>query len=163
MIKHFAVVLPDIRSGFNVGAFFRTADGLGVDHVYLSGYTPYPPHKEISKTALGADDFVEWTYYMETGDLLEYLKQEGYFFISLEKIQGSKPLGKFEFQDQEKICLILGNEIEGVSEDILKISDEILEIEMKGRKESFNVSVAGSIAMYQLLLKGQKIGLFWKI
>ena len=145
-----SIILPNIRSGFNVGSFFRMADGLGVSKIYLCGHTPYPPHKEIQKTALGAENFVNWEYHINVIDLISKLKEKGVHIVALEKTSKAIPLEEFYSKNNE-ICLIVGNEIDGISEEILTLSDDVLFIDMKGQKESLNVSVAGGIAIYTLL------------
>lgn len=147
-IPHFSLFLPDIRSGFNVGSFFRTCDGLGVDHIYLSGLTPYPPHKEIAKTALGAEDMVSWSYHLEWKDIIEELQNAGVHIVSLEVSEGAIPIQ--EFSPKKPLCLVVGNEVDGISDDMLRIADEKVFIPMRGEKESFNVSIAGSIALWEI-------------
>ena len=144
-----SVFLPDIRSGWNVGSFFRTADSLGVSHVYLSGITPYPPHKEISKTALDADIFVPWTYAENSLELLQEIKKSGVRLIAMELTDNAIEISSADFSGN--ICLVMGNEIFGVSDEILKLCDEVVYIPMKGKKQSMNVSIAGSIAMWEMM------------
>lgn len=143
-----AVWLPDIRSGWNVGAFFRTADSLGIDKIFLSGFTPYPPHKEISKTALDADEFVDWSYFSETKNCLKYLKKNNIKLIAMELTDDAVEISSEIFSSP--CCLVMGNEITGVSDEILSACDEVVYIPMKGRKQSMNVSIAGSIGMWEL-------------
>ncbi len=148
-MKKFYLLLPNIRSGFNVGAFFRTADALGVDKIFLAGYTPYPPHTEIAKTALGAEDFVDWQYFLDPFELVKKLKKQGVEIIALENTKTAKLLTKYK-PKKEKVCLVVGNEVEGISEEILELADTTLKIEMKGKKESLNVSIAGGIAISEI-------------
>lgn len=142
------LLLPNIRSGWNVGAFFRTADALGFDHVYLSGYTATPPHKAISKTALGADDFVPWTAFATVQESLDFLKAEGFALIGLELTPDSMSIADAIFP--EKSCLVVGNEIEGIIPEYASQMDMMVQIPMQGKKESLNVSIAGSIAMWEM-------------
>ena len=158
MKKELFLVLHDIRSAYNVGAIFRTADGAGVKKIYLSGYTCTPSknkinitkaEKMIAKTALGAEKVVAWEKVDDLTALADKLKKEGVKIVSLEEIKDSIDLKKFK--PDFPAALFLGNEIRGVSEDILKISDAIVSIPMRGKKESLNVSVAAGIAVYEIL------------
>lgn len=160
------LIVENIRSAHNVGSLLRTADGLGVSHVYLVGYTPYPPSRDdnrlpheqaralsqISKTSLGAENSVSWSHEKDTERLLRDLKGQGYCLTGLEQTDESVPL--HEYTSPAKIGLVVGNEIEGVSLSTLKLCDTTLEIPMKGAKESLNVTVAGAIALYHLSLRG---------
>ncbi|MEI7511701.1 MAG: RNA methyltransferase [Candidatus Peregrinibacteria bacterium] len=145
-----SLLLPNIRSGWNTGAFFRTADAFGWDHLYLCGHTPYPPHKEISKTALGADEFVPWSYHLSAGKLIAELKAKGVFLCALELTADAIPLDSFTPPPNTPLCLIVGNEIDGVAPEILKECDATVFLPMQGKKESLNVSIAGGIAMWAL-------------
>ncbi|MBP6859739.1 MAG: RNA methyltransferase [Candidatus Magasanikbacteria bacterium] len=147
-LKNFILVLPNIRSGHNVGAIFRTADGAGVDKLYLTGYTPCPPHVQIDKVSLGAETWMPWEYKKQTGKLLKELKQIGYTIVALEQTKTSRDL--FSWQPKFPIALVLGNEKTGVPRSLLKYCDESVEIPMRGKKNSLNVSVATGIAMYQI-------------
>lgn len=156
------VIAHNIRSTHNVGAIFRTAEGFGVNKIILSGYTPYPKikgdtrlphiaeklHKQIHKTALNAELIVPFEY-VEYLNLQDY-SQQGYRILGLELNDKSIPLNMYK--PPEKIALLLGEEVDGISKEMLDQCDDILEIPMKGKKESFNVSVATGIALYQLSL-----------
>lgn len=161
------LLLPNIRSTFNVGSIFRTADGFGVKKIILSGYTPYPnlnlvgkddsrlPHikekitKQISKTALGAETIIDFDYLPSPP--IEKLKERGYFIIGLEQEPGSTMLPDFSLSSgYEKIALIVGEEVNGLTPKELALCDQIVEIPMVGQKESFNVSVAVGICLYGL-------------
>jgi tRNA G18 (ribose-2'-O)-methylase SpoU len=156
------LVVHNIRSTHNVGSILRTADGLGVNKVYLTGYTPYPlakndermPHesakldRQISKTALGAQDSVDWQYQLEILDLLSTLKREGYQIVALEQTKTAVDLTKFK--PQTNLALIAGNEVEGLDKMTLDQCDQHIQIPMFGQKESFNVAVATAIALYHL-------------
>lgn len=158
------VVAHNIRSVFNVGSIFRTADGFGVEKIILSGYSPYPrihndprlPHistkitKEIHKTALGAEKSVQFQY-SETPPITE-LKSQGYVIAALEQAPDSIDLNSYK--TPEKIALVLGEEVNGIPKDLLKQCDISLEIPMFGQKESFNVSSAAAIALYHLVVVG---------
>lgn len=143
-----SILLPNIRSGWNVGAFFRTADALGFDHVFLAGYTAYPPHKAISKTALGADEFVPWTHFWSIDEAMTHIEEQGYTLVGLELTPDAEFLQTFQFPTNA--CLVLGNEVEGISPEILAKMQSTIKIPMQGKKESLNVSIAGSIAMWEM-------------
>lgn len=154
------VIAHNIRSTHNVGAIFRTAEGFGVERIILSGYTPYPqtasddrlPHiaekltSQIHKTALGAELLVSFEHTVLPP--LEELKRQGYRIVALEQSDSAVMLPAY--LPPEKIALLLGEEVHGIEEDLLQLSDDIIEIPMSGKKESFNVSVATGIALYGL-------------
>lgn len=142
------VVLNDIRSLHNVGAIFRTADGAGVEKIWLCGITGFPPQGGIAKTALGAQDYVPWEYREDILSLLKKLKHEGYQIVLLEQMQGALPHDAFK--PAGAVCLVVGNEVSGVSPDMQTLCDAAIEIEMNGIKNSLNVAVAFGIAVYQL-------------
>jgi 23S rRNA (guanosine2251-2'-O)-methyltransferase len=143
------VVCHNIRSAYNIGSIFRTADGAGVVKVYLTGYAPSPPHQGISKTALGAEKVVGWEKIAKIDAAIEKLKKEGYQIVALEQSKKSVPLRKFKFKGN--MALILGNEVRGLNKNTLAKCDAIVEIPMRGEKESLNVSVAFGIAAYTIL------------
>ncbi len=145
-----AIVLENIRSLNNVGAIFRTADGAWFDRVVCVGYTPTPPRKEISKTALGAENFVPWEYYETIEDALNEYKKIGCTIIALEKNKKSTSLKELQVS-WENICLIAGNELEWVSEIAQKMANHICHLPMLWKKESLNVAVATGIALYLLM------------
>lgn len=156
------LIAHNIRSTHNVGSLFRTSEGFGVSHIILSGYTPYPtiasdtrlPHisdkltAQIHKTALGAETMVPFSYQDQPD--LEALRSEGYRIVALE--QDPKSIFLSQYIAPDKVALVLGEEVEGISHELLAQCDDILEIPMEGRKESFNVSVAAGIALYQLTI-----------
>ncbi len=160
MLREIYLIVHNIRSAYNVGSILRTADGAGVTKVYLTGYTPKPfrekedpyitaPQKMIAKTALGAQNFVNWEEKKEVLDLIEKLKEENFFIVALE--QDEKSVRIKEVSWQFPIALILGNEAKGIDKEILQQCDLITEIPMRGQKESLNVSVATGIAVYEML------------
>lgn len=145
------VVLDNIRSAYNVGAIFRTADAAGVNKLYLCGITPTPLNLKISKVALGSENYIYWEKSKTTWRLLDKLKQEGYFIIALEQGKKAKNIFKTKFSKKlNKIALLLGPEIKGLSQKILERANKQLQIPMYGKKESLNVSVAFGIAVYQI-------------
>ncbi len=155
--KELVLIAHDIRSAHNVGAFFRTADGAGVDKIYLTGYTPTPStkkyllstaDKQLQKTALGAEKTVVWEQRTDVLALISELKQKGFAIYALE--QDPRSITYTATPDTEKTALIVGNEVEGINEEILVQCDAILEIPMHGSKNSLNVSVATGIALYEL-------------
>lgn len=143
------LVLDNIRSRENVGSIFRTADAAGVSKIYLCGITPTPPHDKISKTALGAENWIPWEYQKRTINLLKKLKQHGINTTALEQTTESKNV--FKFKPKFPLALALGNEVKGLSPKILKYCDKKIAIPMYGKKESLNVAVAAGIALYQLI------------
>ena len=136
-----SIVLDNIRSLHNVGSAFRTADAFRVEKIYLTGITGTPPHREIQKTALGATESVEWHYAAEPSDVVQELKASGYIIIVVEQTTTSVPLQTFEPEAGKKYCLVFGNEVNGVSEEVIAHGDIALEIPQIGTKHSLNVSV----------------------
>jgi tRNA G18 (ribose-2'-O)-methylase SpoU len=151
MLPKFVIILPNIRSAHNVGAMFRTADGAGVEKIYLTGYTPCPPHPRLDKVSLGAEKWVPWEYTKQTGRLLKKLKEQGYKIVALE--QTSKSVNIYEWVPEFPLALIVGNEKTGVTKSLLKYCDTEIELDMKGKKKSLNVSVAAGITMYYISSK----------
>lgn len=142
------IVLDNVRSMENVGSFFRTADAFRIESIYLCGITARPPHREIHKTALGADESVYWKYFETTAEACEHLKASGYRIFAVEQVEGSIMLN--DFQTPEKSAYIFGNEVEGVDDEALKYCEQAIEIPQEGTKHSLNVSVSGGIVMYHL-------------
>ena len=143
------VLLDNIRSLYNVGSIFRTADGVLVRKLLLAGFTPHPPRKEIDKTALGATLSVPWEHYTSTTSAIASIRSEGYKVCCLELTTESLPYSEVRKEDFP-LCLVIGNEINGVSKDIVEQCDLALEIPMFGTKQSLNVSVAFGIAAFEL-------------
>jgi len=142
------ILLDNIRSMQNVGAIFRNADGAGFEKLLLTGYTPYPPRNDIAKTALWWEKFIDWEYYNDVSEVLENLKKEWYKIWSVELCDDSIDYKELFNIQEEKVCLVMWNEVNWVSEKILSISDKKVIIPMRGQKESLNVSVAAGIVMY---------------
>ena len=142
------IILDNIRSLSNVGAFFRSADAFRIGELVLCGITACPPHREIHKTALGADETVRWRYYESTEAACQALKSEGYRIFAVEQVEGSVPLQDFKFEPQT--AYILGNEVEGVSEGALPYCEGAIELPQAGTKHSINVSVCAGIVMWRL-------------
>jgi 23S rRNA (guanosine2251-2'-O)-methyltransferase len=144
------ILLENIRSMHNVGSVFRTADAFLTEAIYLCGYSPRPPHRDIHKTALGATETVEWRYFERSLDAVKSLKKEGYRIAGVEQTAGSTPLQQFKLRAGDKMVLIFGNEVEGVSEEVLACCDVCLEIPQSGMKHSLNVSVAAGLVLWEL-------------
>jgi len=157
--KQMIAILHNIRSTHNVGSMFRTADAAGVEKLYLSGVTPIPLDRfgkvrpDIAKVALGAESSVPWEHVSSTVRVIKKLKKEEYIVVSLEQAKNSTLFNKIKIPKNKKIALMVGNEVMGLSKNILKLSDIIMEIPMRGSKESLNVSVAFGIAVYALASK----------
>ena len=149
------VVLDNIRSMHNVGAAFRTADAFLVEKIILCGITPRPPHREIHKAALGATESVDWQYYEGVKEAVIDLKTLGYTVVGIEQTNTSTMITDFTIDRSKKYALVLGNEVEGISDEILTDLDECLEIPQLGTKHSLNVSVCGGIVMWEFF-KGLK-------
>jgi 23S rRNA (guanosine2251-2'-O)-methyltransferase len=145
------LMLENIRSMHNVGSVFRTADAFLAESIYLCGYTPRPPHRDIHKTALGATETVEWVYSERAEEAARKLKSAGYRIVGVEQVAVSVPLQQFRIAGDEKIVLIFGNEVEGVSEELLALCDECIEIPQFGMKHSLNVSVAAGMVLWELV------------
>jgi len=144
----FVVVLNNIRSLYNVGSIFRSADGAGVSKIYCCGITGHPPNNMIAKTALGAETAVAWEYREDALELIRTLRKEQFQIVLLEQIAGSIPYE--EFAPDRPVCLILGHEIQGVSQELLYECDAAIEIGMEGSKNSLNVSVAFGIVAFHI-------------
>lgn len=147
------VVLDNIRSLSNVGSVFRTCDAFLISKLYLCGITAKPPHREIHKTAIGATESVNWVYKHSTMDAILELKELGYKVISVEQTKNSTKLNEFYPSLNSKYALVFGNEVKGVDDNIIKISDECLEIPQWGTKHSLNVSVSVGITIWDIALK----------
>lgn len=147
------IVLDNIRSHHNTGAVFRTCDAFACEEIYLCGITGTPPHRDIHKTALGATDTVKWQYHESALETVTKLKLDGYTIVSLEIAEGSVSIEDYKPESGQKIALILGNEVKGVNQSIIDISDICLEIPQFGTKHSLNVSVSGGIAIWDLSMK----------
>lgn len=145
---HLTVVLDNVRSLNNIGAIFRTCDAFAVERIALCGISACPPSPEIHKTALGAEDSVDWTYYPNTQECLDSLQREGYTLCCLEQVKGSVELQDFLPQPGRRYALILGHEVNGVDQAIVNQCDLCLEIPQRGTKHSLNVSVSGGIAIW---------------
>ncbi|MBT3816738.1 MAG: TrmH family RNA methyltransferase [Candidatus Magasanikbacteria bacterium] len=145
------LILPNIRSCHNVGAMFRTADAFGIEKLFLVGYTAHPPKIQIDKVSLGAETWMPWEAKDDLLSLLTELKQEGITLVALEKNETSIDIATFPSEiEKNRMALIVGNEVDGISQEILDVVDYTVHIPMCGKKESLNVSIAAGVAMYVL-------------
>ncbi|MBO9201103.1 MULTISPECIES: RNA methyltransferase [Niastella] len=145
------VVLDNIRSMHNVGSVFRTADAFLLRGIYLCGYTPQPPHRDIHKTALGATETVEWKYAETTVEAVQRLKEDGYQVFAIEQVQDSIPLHQFDMNQHSPVAVVFGNEVSGVEQEVIKLCDGCIEIPQLGMKHSLNISVAAGIVLWELV------------
>jgi tRNA G18 (ribose-2'-O)-methylase SpoU len=144
-------VLENIRSAYNVGSVFRTADAFLLESIYLIGYTAQPPHKEIKKTALGAEDTVEWHYFADTKSAIENLKNNGYKVYAVEQVVNSISLENLTIDNDEKIAVIFGNEVSGVEQDNILLCDGCIEIPQLGMKHSLNIATAAGVVLWEII------------
>lgn len=143
------VVLDDVRSLHNVGSVFRSSDAFRVESIYLCGITAVPPQPEIHKTALGAEDTVDWKYYQSAVEAVDNLKANGYKVFAIEQVEGSVMLDKLELDFTEKYAVVLGNEVKGVQQEVVDHCDGCIEIPQYGTKHSLNVSVTAGIIIWE--------------
>ena len=144
-------VLENIRSAYNVGSVFRTADAFLLESIYLIGYTAQPPHKEIKKTALGAEETVEWHYFADTKSAIENLKNNGYKVYAVEQVVNSISLENLTIDNDEKIAVIFGNEVSGVEQDNILLCDGCIEIPQLGMKHSLNIATAAGVVLWEII------------
>jgi len=149
----FVVILDNVRSLHNVGSVFRTADAFLVEAVYLCGITSTPPQAEIHKTALGAENTVDWKYYEDTHTAVDELKAQGYTVFAIEQAEGSTMLPDLKLDSSKKYAVILGNEVKGVQQSVVDACDGCIEIPQFGTKHSLNVSVTGGIIIWEFFKK----------
>ena len=146
-------VLENIRSAYNVGSVFRTADAFLLEAIYICGYTCQPPHKEIKKTALGAEDTVDWKHFSKTTDAISLLKKNGYKIFAVEQVVNSLLLQEMKFEPNEKIAVIFGNEVTGVEQETISQCDGCIEIPQLGIKHSLNIATAAGVVLWELVRK----------
>jgi len=144
------VVLENIRSAYNIGSVFRTADAFLLEGIYICGYSAYPPHKEIKKTALGAEESVHWKHVKTAKEAIDELRAEGYRIYSVEQAENSIMLNEYNNED-EKIALIFGNEVTGVEQHTIELSDGCIEIPQLGMKHSLNIATAAGVVLWELV------------
>jgi tRNA G18 (ribose-2'-O)-methylase SpoU len=144
------VILDNVRSMNNIGSIFRSSDGFGVEHIHLCGISACPPHRDIHKTALGAELSMPWTYHKSCLEACIELKKQNYLLVAVEQVENSVFLQDFKAHSEQKIALILGNETDGVSQEVLDVCDHCIEVPQFGTKHSFNVSVCAGIVLWEL-------------
>ena len=147
------VVLDNVRSAQNVGAFFRTGDAFAVEKVLLCGITATPPSRDIHKSSLGAEFTVAWEYYNATTEAVTALKEQGYTVLAIEQVEGAAMLDKLEIDTTKKYALVFGNEVLGVDQTVVDICDGAIEIPQAGTKHSINVSVCGGVVLWKFFEK----------
>jgi 23S rRNA (guanosine2251-2'-O)-methyltransferase len=146
------VILDDVRSMHNVGSVFRTCDAFAISAVYLCGYTPVPPHRDIHKTALGATETVAWQHFATTMEAVANARNHGYKILAVEQAHNSKFLDTLHWKN-EKIALVFGNEVSGVNEAVLKTANGCIEIPQWGAKHSLNISVSVGVVLWEMVRK----------
>jgi 23S rRNA (guanosine2251-2'-O)-methyltransferase len=146
-------VLENIRSAYNIGSVFRTADAFLLEAVYITGYSAVPPHKEIKKTALGAEDTVSWQHFTGAGPAIAALKEAGYKVYAVEQVEDSISLEKFKSDPSDKIAVIFGNEVTGVEQSTIELCDGTIEIPQLGMKHSLNIATAAGVVLWELVRK----------
>lgn len=146
-------VLDNVRSMHNIGSIFRTADGFALEQVVLCGITAQPPHREIEKTALGATQSVDWVHYQETTIAVDELRAQGYEIVAIEQAENSTMLNTFTPDSTKKYALIFGNEVDGVSDEVMAKIDECIEIPQFGTKHSFNITISAGIVFWDFFAK----------
>lgn len=144
-------VIENVRSAYNVGSLFRTADAFLLEAIYITGYTAQPPHKEIKKTALGAEDSVDWKYFSNAMEAIIHLKDIGYKVYAVEQVQNSLSLEKTVFEPDEKIAVIFGNEVTGVEQETILQCDACIEIPQLGMKHSLNIATAAGVVLWEII------------
>jgi tRNA G18 (ribose-2'-O)-methylase SpoU len=147
------IILDNIRSLNNIGAVFRTSDAFLIKKIYLCGITATPPHKDIQKTALGATDSVSWEYAQNTIEVVDKLRSEGVFIASIEQAENAISLSDFSLTKETTYAVIFGNEVKGVSQEVVSKSDAVIEIPQHGTKHSLNISVSAGIVIWDLFCK----------
>lgn len=147
------IVLDNVRSHLNVGSVFRTADAFLVEAVYLCGITGQPPHRDIHKTALGATETVEWKYFSSTIEALVELRRKRYCIISIEQAEGAVMLNEFKPAPEQKYAVVLGNEVNGIAQEVVSASDVVVEIPQYGTKHSLNIAVSAGIVVWDFIVK----------
>ncbi|PYF76972.1 RNA methyltransferase [Pedobacter nutrimenti] len=147
------VVLDNVRSMHNVGSVFRTGDGFSIEKIVLCGITAQPPHREIEKTALGATQSIDWIHFGDTLDAVKSLRDLGYKIIAVEQASNSIMLNTFQPVNMEKYALIFGNEVEGVSDKVMEVIDQCIEIPQFGTKHSFNIVISAGIVLWDFFAK----------
>ena len=144
-------VLENIRSAYNVGSVFRTADAFLLEAIYITGYTCVPPHKEIKKTALGAEETVDWKYFTNASEAIDFLRSNGYRVFAVEQAINSISLEKLSSNATEKLAFIFGNEVSGVEQSTIELCDGCVEIPQLGMKHSLNIATAAGVVLWEII------------
>src|SRR5262245_8839995 len=145
------VVLENVRSAYNVGSVFRTSDAFLIQSIYIIGYSAKPPHKEIKKTALGAEDTVSWKYFKTSAEVIDSLRSEGYSVFAVEQTEGSQLLHTVQLEPKDKIAVVFGNEVTGVEQSTIALCDGCIEIPQLGMKHSLNIATAAGVVLWELV------------
>jgi tRNA G18 (ribose-2'-O)-methylase SpoU len=145
------VVLENIRSAYNVGSVFRTADAFLIEAIYICGYTARPPHREIKKTALGAEETIVWKHFSTTAEAINELKGSGYKVYAVEQAEGSIELHKLAFEQNQKIAVVFGNEVAGVEQATIQLCEGCIEIPQLGMKHSLNIATAAGVVLWEMV------------
>ncbi len=145
------IVLENIRSAYNVGSVFRTSDAFLVEAIYIIGYSAKPPHKEIKKTALGAEETVDWKYFKSSAEAVDELRVKGFNIYAAEQAEGSYKLNAISIESEEKIAVIFGNEVTGVEQSTIHLCDGCIEIPQLGMKHSLNIATAAGVVLWELV------------
>ncbi len=145
------IVLENIRSAYNVGSVFRTSDAFLIEAIYIIGYSAKPPHKEIKKTALGAEETVLWKHFVTSAEAIDELRANGYNVYAVEQAEGSFKLNAIGFEADEKIAVIFGNEVTGVEQSTISLCDDCIEIPQLGMKHSLNIATAAGVVLWELV------------
>lgn len=153
----FVVVLDNVRSQNNIGSVFRTSDAFLVQAICLCGITACPPNKEIHKTALGAEDSVDWHYFENTADCIQNLKSQNFTIVAVEQAENSISLRKIKLNQNQKYALVFGNEVKGVDQEIVDLCDACIEIPQFGTKHSFNIAVSAGMVIWELFNKWKNV------
>lgn len=146
-------VLENIRSAYNVGSVFRTADAFLLQAIYITGYTCTPPHKEIKKTALGAEDTVDWKHFANATEAIKSLKEDGYTVYAIEQAMNSQQLHTLQIKNDDKVAVIFGNEVTGVDQNTILQCDGCIEIPQLGMKHSLNIATAAGVVLWEIVRK----------
>lgn len=145
------IILENIRSAYNVGSVFRTSDAFLIEAIYIIGYSARPPHKEIKKTALGAEETVNWKHFKTTAEAIEEVRDLGYNVYAAEQAEGSYKLNAISIEPEEKIAIVFGNEVTGVEQSTIALCDGCLEIPQLGMKHSLNIATAAGVVLWELV------------
>ncbi len=145
------IVLENIRSAYNVGSVFRTSDAFLIEAIYITGYSAKPPHKEIKKTALGAEETVRWTHFAHAGEAIAALREANYTVLAVEQVAQSTKLHQLNWDGRAKIAVVFGNEVSGVEQSTIALCDGCLEIPQLGMKHSLNIATAAGVVLWELV------------